>query len=266
MKKLYLLVISLFIVSCSSSNSFEVNYSTNLLNKNDEIKLKKLFESNNISNGDKFISWVKDYNKQKDSGCGIKTWNKTKNFSYDDMSCIQRYEKTHDVSDGNCRITAYTLIDSIVDVKKTINEHGDYLMLDFDVLETNDEYKFIDKERFTTIFNEIDVKKYDGQLKDIFPSIWKKYDIKMNSDNVYLISLVMYDPDFNLLFVGHTGVLIKMEENYLFIEKIAFEEPYQFTVIKDKNDLKDIFKMRSTYFGDEQGPFVYENDKLLFEY
>lgn len=266
MKRLLLCLLILFISSCAKNNSFEIGTSTNLLNKNDEIKIKKVFEDNNIVNGDKLLKWVKDYNKEKDSGCGIKTWNKTKEFVYDDYACIKRYEKNHKVSDGNCRLTAYTLIENKINVNKTINKHGDYLMLDFDVLDTNKNYEFINKDKFTTIFNEIDIKDNKGDLKDVYPNIWEKYGISLDDDNVSLISVVMYDPDFNLLYVGHSGVLFKMDNKYLFIEKIAFEEPYQFTVIKEKKDLKDIFKQRDTYFGENKGPFVYENNELLFSY
>ena len=78
----------------------------------------------------------------------------------------------------------------------------------------------------------------------------------------------MYDENSKVLFTGHTGILIKLKDKYMFIEKIAFEQPYQISILKSKENLKDIFKARPTYFGsqNEPGPFVYENDKLLFEY
>ena len=64
------------------------------------------------------------------------------------------------------------------------------------------------------------------------------------------------------------AVLINLDDKYLFVEKIAFEQPYQISVIKSKNDLIELFNNRSTYFGDEsaKGPYIYENDKLLYEY
>ena len=59
-----------------------------------------------------------------------------------------------------------------------------------------------------------------------------------------------------------------MNDKYLFVEKIAFEQPYQISVIKTKKDLSNLFKNRLSYFGDgsEQGPYIYENDKLIYEY
>ena len=38
----------------------------------------------------------------------------------------------------------------------------------------------------------------------------------------------------------------------IFIEKIAFEQPYQINVIQNENDLIELFADRATYFGDEK--------------
>ena len=54
----------------------------------------------------------------------------------------------------------------------------------------------------------------------------------------------------------------------MFIEKIAFEQPYQITLLNNMNELFDMFSKRKEYFGGEKenGPFVYENDKLVHTY
>ena len=142
-------------------------------------------------------------------------------------------------------------------------------MFDIDVLDNNTNYKKIsdDRARFITLFDEIEVKK--GELKklnQVYVKKWDEYGIKINSEKVSLISVLMYDEDFKTLFVGHAGVLIDLGDKYMFIEKIAFEQPYQFTILKSPSQLKEIFKKRSSYFGDDIGPFVYQNNKLLFEY
>ena len=68
-----------------------------------------------------------------------------------------------------------------------------------------------------------------------------------------------------LVFVGHTGVLIKYSDYYLFIEKIAFEQPYQATRVNNMDELLDIMSLRPEYFGEEgeAGPFVYCNGEYL---
>lgn len=63
------------------------------------------------------------------------------------------------------------------------------------------------------------------------------------------------------MFVGHTGVLIKYSDYYLFVEKIAFEQPYQATKVNNMDELLSILSLRPEYFGEEKeaGPFVYNN-------
>ena len=51
------------------------------------------------------------------------------------------------------------------------------------------------------------------------------------------------------------------EEPYLFVEKIAFEQPYQATKVNNMDELLSILSLRPEYFGEEKeaGPFVYNN-------
>ena len=105
-------------------------------------------------------------------------------------------------------------------------------------------------------------------LENVFTNKWEDYGISIDNGNVSLISVVMHDEYDDLLFVGHTGVLINLDDKYLFIEKLAFEMPYQITVIKSPQDLKELFSKRANYFSFEgaNGPYVYQNDKLIFSY
>ena len=57
------------------------------------------------------------------------------------------------------------------------------------------------------------------------------------------------------------------EANYLFIEKLAFGEPFKVTKLNDKEELIPLFSQRADYTveKDEPAPMVYENDKILGE-
>ena len=275
MKKL-LLILSICLLLCSCNkeikedDSYKAGYSSNLINENDRNELRKIFNKYELSNVDLFFKWVDDYNKEEDLGCGLKDWNKTNSFVYNDMNCSDRYEKNHEISVGNCRITAYALLQNKINMNTIENEYGTYLMFDMDVLENNENYKIINDNQleFINIFNEMDltgIKK--EEYENVFPNKLKNHDFKIDDDKVSLISLVIHDKDFNLLFVGHAGVLIDIGNKYLFVEKIAFEQPYQVSVIKSKDELISIFSERDSYFGDDsEGPFIYENDKLLYRY
>lgn len=276
MKKVLLLVfICLLMCSCKKEivieeDYYKIGYSSNLINEKDRNELKKVFNDYKLSNVDLFYKLLDDYNKEEDAGCGIKDWDKTETFVYNDIKCNERYEKNHNTSDGDCRITAYSLLQDLINIDTIEKEYGSYLMFDIDVLENNKDYELINQKQldFINLFNEIDVSNINEEFKNVFPNKLKEHNFKINSNKVSLISLIMHDSDFNTLFVGHAGVLINLDDKYLFVEKIAFEQPYQISVIKSKNDLIELFNNRSTYFGDEsaKGPYIYENDKLLYEY
>lgn len=265
MKKLLLLITIIFLFTGCSRNEFEVGYGSNLLVKSDRDKLKTIFEKNDIQNTQLFFSWLGDFNKENDNGCGLSNWKKIDKLKYDDGKCLDRYEKNHKYSDGNCRITAFTLIQDHMSMKKTLQANSDYLMFDIDVIENNNNYKNVKEnlEIFITLFDAIELSDIENK-EEIFPNKWEEYQIKIKDGDLSLISIVMHDKYEKRLFIGHTGVLIKNNEKYLFIEKIAFEQPYQISVIKEKKDLLRIFNTRDTYFEDEKDkPLVYENDKLL---
>ena len=94
---------------------------------------------------------------------------------------------------------------------------------------------------------------------------WKDHGFHIDSDRISLLSIVISDPDSDVVFVGHTGILIKYSDYYLFVEKIAFEQPYQATKVRTIDELLHILSLRPEYFGDEEeaGPFVYANGKYL---
>ena len=119
MKKILILLLFLIVLygcnkKAEDSSVFKIGYSTNLVNKKDREELKKIFINNGISNIDLFFNWLDDYNMLDDNGCGIKDFDKTDNFKYDEFKCQDRYEFNHEGSDGNCRITSYALLQNSI--------------------------------------------------------------------------------------------------------------------------------------------------------
>ena len=117
---------------------------------------------------------------------------------------------------------------------------------------------------FTTLYGEKSVadKKHP---ETAFSDSWKHYGFQIDSDRISLLSIVIYDPYSDVTFVGHTGILIKYRDDYLFVEKIAFEQPYQATKVKTVDELLNILSLRPEYFGEEgeAGPFVYNNGEYI---
>ena len=117
---------------------------------------------------------------------------------------------------------------------------------------------------FTTLYGEKSVadKKHP---ETAFSDSWEHYGFQIDSDRISLLSIVIYDPYSDVTFVGHTGILIKDRDDYLFVEKIAFEQPYQATKVKTVDELLSILSLRPEYFGEEgeAGPFVYNNGEYI---
>ena len=268
MKRVILVLLVCLLCGCTDNNAFKFGYSTNLKNSDDMSKLEEIFKDSNVSNGSLILSWIKDFNKESDMGCGIvNKWSPTSKMKYNDAACMERYEKNHDLMDGDCRINAYALLMNSLNFNKTFSDYGSYLMFDIDVIDTNDDYKVLRnrKDEFITLFNEIKVDS-NIDMRSLYSNKWEDHGISINNDKASLISVLFYSSDDETIFVGHAGVLIKLDDGYLFMEKIAFEQPYQISIIKNKEDLQKIIFSRDNYLSEELGPFIYENNKLLYEY
>ena len=117
---------------------------------------------------------------------------------------------------------------------------------------------------FTTLYGEKRVTE-GSSPETVFSDSWKYHGFQINSDRISLLSIVIHDPYSDVVFVGHTGILIKYSDSYLFVEKIAFEQPYQATKVHTMDELLSILSLRPEYFGEEgeAGPFVYNNGEYV---
>ncbi|MBQ6314796.1 MAG: DUF4300 family protein [Mogibacterium sp.] len=224
-----------------------------------------------LSNVTLFNEWVLDFAGTAGEDAGLTDrWVSPGAFTPDLAKCMDGWERRYDYSDADCRMTAMLLLDGILTAERTDSDYnGTYLMFDVDAIENVPKYEVIKKnyDLFTTVFGERTPEEGEDP-SEVFGRIWNEYGIKVGSDNVSLLSLVFYDPDSNQVFVGHTGVLIKQtEEVYLYVEKLAFEQPYQAILTVGIDQLTELLSTRSEYSGgeDEPGPYIYVNDQYLGE-
>jgi hypothetical protein len=58
-----------------------------------------------------------------------------------------------------------------------------------------------------------------------------------------------------------------VDSNYLFVEKIAFGDPFKITLVKDENDLIEMLSDRPDYTSEEgnPAPVVYKNGETIGE-
>lgn len=196
---------------------------------------------------------------------------------YDPYVMQEEWETAYpDFLGYNCRITAWGLFGDFLSVPEDALTRDDMILMDLYALE-EDSSVFLaqgDEERFRALFSTVpteaaaDISVHAKQLQDD----WAERGIVFkDTDRASLISVVMHDmwDDENNLFIGHVGVLLTSGEGELyFVEKLAFEEPYQLTKFKNRTQLNDY--LMTKYDIDENQltapPFIMENDRLMEGY
>ena len=228
----------------------------------------KDLDSAGASHVDTFQEWVADFADSAGKNAQLQdAWSDPEELKADVGRCMDGWEQNHDYSDADCRMTAFLLLDGILRAESTEeNYEGTYLMFDTEAIDNVDRYSILKEKRdmFTTLYGEKSVTD-DKHPEAAFSDSWKKYGFTVDSDRISLLSIVIHDPYSDVVFVGHTGILIKYSDSYLFVEKIAFEQPYQATKVHTMDELLSILSLRPEYFGEEgdAGPFVYNNGEYV---
>ena len=154
----------------------------------------------------------------------------------------------------------------LLKVDKSEKEYkGTYLMMDVDAIDNADRYSILKSRKydFTTLFGEMPIPQ--SGLAESLPQNWKKHGISFNCENVSLISVVIEDTMDHIAFVGHTGLLIDKGEYKLFVEKLAFEQPYQVTRFNNTDELVAMLSSRPEYAAEEgkEPSVIFLNDKAI---
>ena len=261
--------LSMLLCACTeASQNQELPAATYMGGKDTIAGICEELESAGASHVDTFREWTTDFADTAGKNAGLEdSWSDPGKMKADIGKCMDGWEQNHDYSDADCRMTAFLLLDGVLRAESTEDSYeGTYLMFDTEAIDNVDRYESIkeNKNMFTTLYGEKSVT--DGRHpENTFSDSWKHYGFQVDSDRLSLLSIVIYDPYSDVVFVGHTGVLIKYSDYYLFIEKIAFEQPYQATKVHNMDELLDIMSLRPEYFGEEgeAGPFVYCNGEYL---
>ena len=261
--------LSMLLCACTeASQNQEMPAATYMGGKDTIAGICEELESAGASHVDTFREWTTDFADTAGKNAGLEdSWSDPGKMKADIGKCMDGWEQNHDYSDADCRMTAFLLLDGVLRAESTEDSYeGTYLMFDTEAIDNVDRYESIkeNKNMFTTLYGEKSVTD-GGHPENTFSDSWKHYGFQVDSDRLSLLSIGIYDPYSDVVFVGHTGVLIKYSDYYLFIEKIAFEQPYQATRVHNMDELLDIMSLRPEYFGEEgeAGPFVYCNGEYL---
>ena len=193
---------------------------------------------------------------------------------YDPYELQERWDNTYpDFLGYNCRITAYTLLSNTIQTNPTNHTKTDLLLFDLDALETDNSATPQGTTQFEQIFSSIptqNTKDTNTHLANL-QNDWKQRNIQFKKDSpIHMISLVLHDQiDEDQLFIGHVGTLFTNQEGTLyFLEKIAFQEPYQLCKFNNRKELNDylMLKYNTDYGQTNAAPLILEDDHLIENY
>ena len=258
----------------------QINYS-NLIDTSVQKQLAEIMNSADISpvRQQVFFDHVNQFNNTVSSegmaaGFEVKQVTEEK---YDPYAMQEEWDAAYpDFMGYNCRITAFGLFGGHMTIAADAETREDMILMDMASLEEDSSAMQNDKDmdRFRVLYSTVptdDTKDVSVHVENL-RSDWKNRGIVFdNNPDVSLISVVFHDAwdGENQLFIGHTGVLFQVSETELyFVEKIAFQEPYQLTIFNNRIELND-YLMTKYDTGTGQptaAPFIMENDELMEGY
>ncbi len=203
---------------------------------------------------------------------------------YDEAAIQSQWTHKYPIFQGyNCRITSFTLLRDFVAVATPttrVSTDDEILFIDKEVLHTMPKKYFTaeDEARFWALFSSMptkNTKEVASHLATV-QHVWKergisfpKKDDPMKASFISVLFHSQLSADENTLFVGHVGVLVPLKQGgILFVEKLAFQEPYQVIKFQNRTELSDYLMNRYDVEWDQPTaiPFIMENDALLEGY
>ena len=296
MKKLILItILSLGAISCeqkkttTEKTSIPLTYS-NLVDTATQDEVQKALTAAGIAeqNVASFLESVALFNQTVGDKAGLVP----KGFvtidsllpKYDEVAIQSIWTSKYPMFQGyNCRLTSFTLLRDLIafptDKKFATKEEDEVLFIDRESLNNTPKKFFTPEEEnnFFALFTEVpttNTKDINTHLQAM-QQAWKERGINFRYKNdptkASLISAVFHSqitPEENTLFIGHVGVLVPFEGKLLFIEKLAFQEPYQAIKFANRTQLSDYLMNRYDVEWEQPNaiPFIMENDALMEGY
>ena len=193
---------------------------------------------------------------------------------YDAYELQEQWAAVHpDFNGYNCRITAFSLLADFLNVGKDGDIRADELFMDQESLQQDPSVlqKKSEKKAFLRLFSSVPTEDTTDQIVHVqtIQKDWQERKIAFaESEKCSLITVWFHDrwsETENKLSIGHAGVLLNCDDGLYFVEKLAFQEPYQVTKFQNREELQQyLLKKYDTAWGqDTAHPFVMENDHPL---
>lgn len=223
---------------------------------------------------DKFMEMVKSYNEDVNGELPYKNgFVETETIKTDYTKTVDEFYKTENKIGSNCRINTFELLLGNIEIKRVKSDNTSTLDFDKSSLENEFPELFTKDEttKFETYFAPVkakistDKKDQIAEIKKAVNSRGIKWNDKIDAK---IISVWFHNDDEidgNILFIGHTGVLVPFEDKLMFIEKLSFNEPYQAVIVNNRTELSDYLmeKYDVEYNQKTTRPFIFENGSLM---
>ena len=217
-------------------------------------------------NLDTFLALVQDYNESVGKEKLLGDFENNLQPDYDTGKLIEARQKNPGkYPDTNCRITAFLLAKDGLKAPQEAPMDDDLLFMDEEKIQEGKLFTHQDFEKFKQFFSRIPTvdsknSKSHGKIMETYYKDWTF------PENTHLLALVLHDKlDGNYLFIGHVGLLMKIQGRYLFLEKISFEEPYQAIQFPTKEVCYKYLKEKFKDYTDPDAapPFLMDNGHFV---
>lgn len=196
----------------------------------------------------------------------------TQDPDYDVEAITTAWQQHHSNYAGtNCRINTFTLADSLFTVDDQDNPKESLLFIDQESL-NNAPGEILDEQerrKFAAFYSNIPTTSALNPSQHI-ADIQAHFDVRgieFADTDARVISMFSHDTltEPATLFIGHTGVAVPLDDGYLFLEKIAFDMPYQAITVRDMQQLNDYLMHK---YDDGPGleygrPIIFDNDEVI---
>ena len=243
------------------------DYLISNMNNNTSLDLVRSTIEKNLTKSvaDSFVYLVKDYNKEISKDLLSGDFERTSKIDKTGEIIDKRSSISHKYPDTNCRINSFLLLKDDLSIKDDMHIDDEMLFMDKEALKDLNLFNDEDLENFYKLFSR--VKTSSSKDPKVHAKVMEEFLSKVDFPRTAsMVSVVLHDNlDGDYLFIGHVGVLLPLDNGYLFLEKISFEEPYQAIKFSKKEDsymyLKEKYK---DYLDPEVAPpFIMENDKYV---
>lgn len=239
---------------------------SNMNNDTSLVLVRSTIEKNlNKSVAESFANLVKDYNKEISKDLLSGDFERTSKIDKTGEIIDKRSSISHKYPDANCRINSFLLLKDDLSIKDDMDIDDEMLFMDKEALKDLDLFNDEDLENFYKLFSR--VKTSSSKDPKVHAKVMEEFLSKVDfPEDVNMLSVVLHDNlDGDYLFIGHVGVLLPLDDGYLFLEKISFEEPYQAIKFSKKEDAYMYLKEKYRDYLDPEvaPPFIMENNKYV---